>query len=190
MKMIYSLVGSVTFAFSIILASFNVLGLEAIFEATGSWQDDPLSELVYIIYGVIAFPIVSLSLFPIFIWKYHKLNIRGIAIFGGIGIWLFFGIYIYSIHMAKYVMWIPLVFMVVGYYLTKLKYDEYKLRNLLLGMILGWVVSYLIVIGKRLFQNSLTSYFNFNLAEQKFVIIAIAFFGITGWLFGKYNKHS
>ncbi|WP_170947986.1 hypothetical protein [Paenibacillus sp. 7516] len=45
MRFIYSLAGSVAFAFSIILASFNALGLIGFFEATGSWQDDPLSEL-------------------------------------------------------------------------------------------------------------------------------------------------
>lgn len=88
MRVIYSLAGSVTFAFSIILALFNVLGLVAFFDATGSWQDDPLSELAYVIYGLIAFPIISLALFLMFIWMYPKLNIRGIAFFGIIG-WLF-----------------------------------------------------------------------------------------------------
>lgn len=88
MRFIYSLAGSVAFAFSIILASFNALGLIGFFEATGSWQDDPLSELAYIIYGLIAFPMISLALFLMFIWIYPKLNIRGIAFFGIIG-WLF-----------------------------------------------------------------------------------------------------
>ncbi|WP_416295871.1 hypothetical protein ACM7Q1_03970 [Paenibacillus illinoisensis] len=190
MKFIYSLVGSVAFAFSIILASFNVLGLAGFYYATSSWQDDPLSELAYIIYGLIAFPIISLALFLMFIWVYPKWNIRGITIAGAIGIWLFFGIYIFSIAMARYVMWLPLAFIVLGYFLIKRKYDEHKLRNLLIGMIMGWVVSYLMVLGKRLFQNSLTSYFNFDLAEQKFVFSAIAFFGIVGWLFGRYSKRS
>lgn len=190
MRFIYSFVGSVAFAFSIILASFNVLGLAVFFDATGSWQDDPLSELAYVIYGLIAFPIISLALFLMFIWMYPKLNIRGVAIAGGIGIWLFFGIYIFSIDMAKYVMWLPLAFIVLGYFSIKRKYDDIKIRNLLFGMIVGWGVSYLMVLGKRLFQNSLTSYFNFDLAEQMFVIIVIAFFGIVGWIFGRYSKRS
>ena len=171
MKLIYSLAGSVTFAFSIILASFNVLGLAGFYDATSSWQDDPLSELAYIIYGLIAFPMISLALFLMFIWMYPKWNIRGIAIAGAIGIWLFFGIYIFSIAMARYVMWLPLAFIVLGYFLIKRKYDEHKLRNLLFGMIVGWVVSYLMVLGKRVFQNSLTSYFNFDLAEQSLSLL-------------------
>lgn len=190
MKIIYSLVGSITLTLALILAAFNVLGLTVFVETTVSWQDDPLSELAYIIYGVIAFPIVTLSLFLLFIWMYHKMNIRGIAIAGGVGIWVFFGIHIYWADMAKYVMWIPLLFIIAGYFLIKHEYEDYKLRYLLLGMIFGWGISYLTVLGKRLFQNTLTSYFNFNPAEEKYVLIMIAILGITGWLFGKYSKHS
>lgn len=190
MKIIYSLVGSITLALAFILAAFNLLGLTVFLEATGSWQDNPLSELAYIIYGVTAFPIVTLSLFLLFIWLYHKLNIRGIAIAGGVGTWLFFGIHIYWADMTKYVMWIPLLLIIAGYFLIKREYKDYKLRYLLFGMIFGWGISYLTVLGKRLFQNTLTSYFNFNSAEEKYVIIMIAILGITGWLFGKYSKHS
>lgn len=190
MKIIYSLVGSITLTLAFILAAFNVLGLTVFLETTSSWHDDPLSELAYIIYAFIAFPFVTLSLFLLFTWMYHKMNIRGIAIAGGVGTWLFFGIHIYGADMAKYVMWIPLLFIIAGYFLIKREYEDYKLRYLLFGMILGWGISYLMVLGKRLFQNTLTSYFNFNPAEEKYVLIMIAILGITGWLFGKYSKHS
>jgi len=185
MKFIYSLVGSITISLAFILVVFNLMGL-IFLEAPGSWQDDPLSELVFIMYGIIAFPFVSLLLFLLFIWMYHKLNIRGIAIAGGVGTWLFFGIYIFSVDMAKYFMWIPLLFIIVGYFFIKREYEEFKLRYLLFGMVSGWVVSYLGILGKRWIQNSLTSYFSFNPTEKKFVIIAIAVLGIIGWLIGKH----
>ncbi|PZM63270.1 hypothetical protein DOE73_23120 [Paenibacillus dendritiformis] len=55
----------------------------------------------------------------------------------------------------------------------------------LLGMALGWLVGYFFVLGMRTIQNSLTSYFNFEMGEKTIVLASIAFFGILGWFISR-----
>ncbi|MFL1677009.1 hypothetical protein QJQ58_27255 [Paenibacillus dendritiformis] len=41
------------------------------------------------------------------------------------------------------------------------------------------------LLGMRTIQNSLTSYFNFEMGEKTIVLVSIAFFGILGWFISR-----
>ncbi|MCR8842344.1 hypothetical protein NQ117_01470 [Paenibacillus sp. SC116] len=193
MRSLYAMLGSLV----TVVASYLValILLDNFYFSTSTPQDSfALSFLVYSI-GMIAFPILTI-LVSIFYFKYDEMiNVRGIAVGGVFGVWLYMlldehiTIFVpYSSFIQKLLSLLPLLFIIVGYKVITRKLADNKVKYVLLGTVIGFIVSYVTVIGMRAAQNSLTSYFYFDTFEISIVLGAIAVSGVLGWFLARENK--
>ncbi|MFD2702138.1 hypothetical protein ACFSVM_16865 [Paenibacillus shunpengii] len=80
--------------------------------------------------------------------------------------------------------YLPIIAIKAGYLLIQTTLSDRVLNWTLLGAACGWLVTYLIIIGGRAVQNTLTSYFNFSPSQQIVVLAGILVLSIVGWLIG------
>lgn len=187
MKIVYSLIGSIAAAIACYLVFYNFLDALLLSNPNREPQD-AYQNFAYFIYGFYALPFIILLFFIPFLKLYPKTNIRGIAVGGVIGLWFYSLLSLHFSPIKLILVFIPLLSIIGGYLFIKPGNTDIRLRNTLLGMASGWFVGYLLVIGMRSLQNSLTSYFNFGIGEKTAVLVAIASFGIIGWLIAKKQK--
>ncbi|SFS61732.1 hypothetical protein [Paenibacillus sp. 453mf] len=181
MKIIYSLLGSIVTALALYLCVYQLMD---VFYYNSQPDAGPGSfpGLSATLAGIYLFPAVTLVIFILFLFVYNKMNVRGI-VFGGIA-----GLWLYSLLMtlapSQVIKYLPIIAIIAGFILIKPRMSDRVLNWTLLGAACGWLVTYLIIIGGRAFQNTHTSYFNFSPSQQIVVLAGILVLGIVGWLIG------
>lgn len=181
MKIIYSLLGSIVTALALYLCVYQLMD---VFYYSSLPDAGPgiFPGLSAVLAGIYLFPAVTLVIFILFVIIYNKINIRGIWFGGAAGLWL------YSLLMtlapSQVFNYLPIIAIIAGYILIQTTLSDRVLNWTLLGAACGWLVTYLIIIGGRALQNTLTSYFNFSPSQQIVVLAGILVLGIVGWLIG------
>ncbi|TVX93479.1 hypothetical protein [Paenibacillus agilis] len=193
MRSLYAMLGSVVTIIASYLVVYILIGIFYFSKFSPQETFSP-GFLVYAT-GIIAFPVLTILVSIIYFKWYGNINVRGIAVGGVLGLWLYTLVNEYLFRFVPYSAFIqimldciPLLLIIIGYKFVTHKLSDNKVKFTLLGMAIGWVVTYAAVIGMRAAQNSLTSYFHFDTFEKSIVLGVIAISGVAGWLLSKNTK--
>ncbi|OMC69048.1 hypothetical protein BK126_14795 [Paenibacillus sp. FSL H7-0326] len=186
MKIIYSLLGGIVTAVALYLCAYQLMDV-FYYSSLPDRGPGSFPGLSAALAGIYLFPVVMLVIFILFLIVYNKINIRGIWLGGAAGLWL------YSLLMtlapSQVFNYLPIIAIISGYILIQSTLSDRVLNWTLFGAACSWLVTYLVIIGGRAVQNTLTSYFYFSPSQQIVVLAGILVLGIVGWLIGM-NKSS